>query len=67
MHTVYNIITAFCFFPFFKFLEKAAIWAIPDRNNDTKTVLLDERFDGETGGMSLEGYAGVNIGISYKF
>lgn len=38
-----------------------------DITADFRAVLLDERFDGETGGMSLEGYAGVNIGISYKF
>ncbi len=43
-HTVYNIITAFVFFPFFKFLEKAAIWAVPEKAETQKsTVLLDER------------------------
>ena len=44
VHTGYNIVTAFAFFPFFKFLEKAAIWAIPEKESDnTKKVLLDER------------------------
>ncbi len=42
-HTVYNIFTAFLFFPFFKFLEKAAIWAIPDKYTSKQKVVLDER------------------------
>lgn len=42
-HTVYNIITALVFFPFFKALEKAAIWAIPEKAQEQKTVILDER------------------------
>ncbi|MCR5262217.1 MAG: hypothetical protein K6C94_10340 [Candidatus Gastranaerophilales bacterium] len=43
-HTVYNIITAFVFFPFFKLLEKLAIWAVPEKKENQKSaVLLDER------------------------
>ena len=42
-HTVYNIITALVCFPFFKALERAAIWAIPEKAETQKTVILDER------------------------
>ncbi|MCQ2958344.1 MAG: Na/Pi cotransporter family protein [Candidatus Gastranaerophilales bacterium] len=43
-HTIYNIITAFAFFPFFKFLEKAAVWAVPEKSSSNKQqVILDER------------------------
>ncbi|MCR4880802.1 MAG: Na/Pi cotransporter family protein [bacterium] len=42
-HTVYNIITALVFFPFFKALERAAVWAIPEKAETQKTVILDER------------------------
>ncbi|MBQ3641868.1 Na/Pi cotransporter family protein, partial [bacterium] len=44
VHTVYNIITALACFPFFKALEKAAIWAIPEKQSaKEKEVFLDER------------------------
>lgn len=43
VHTVYNIFTAVMFFPFFKFLEKASIWAIKDENKPVQTVILDDR------------------------
>ena len=34
---------------------------------DLCAALLDDSFDGETGGLPLEGYANVKLGISYSF
>ena len=42
-HTVYNIFTAFLFFPMGKLIEKLAIKFIPDKDGATQKVFLDER------------------------
>ena len=44
-HTVYNIFTAFLFFPFAKLIENLAIKFIPEKEEkkDSENVILDER------------------------
>ena len=42
-HTVYNIFTAFMLLPFAKLIENLAIKFIPDKQEKSERVLLDER------------------------
>lgn len=42
-HTVYNIFTAIMLLPFAKLIENLSIKFIPDKQEQTETVLLDER------------------------